>query len=135
MFFKYGRILAFTNFFVIWIFLIAFILPTITLAFLVSTCFNKASIAAAVSGLLFLLIYMPYPPMSQFEERIDPWLKIFSVGFSLNLPSYMIFVLVSCIEYCFWPWMHLARQHGRTWRRRTLGEYAYFTSTWKSNQP
>lgn len=81
--FQKGGIIPKSSILAIWLYLVAFSIPTIALAFLLSTIFFKASYATSASALIFFLLYLPYPPIAAFEEDIDPHLKVFLVSLEL----------------------------------------------------
>lgn len=85
--FQMGGLIPNSSIFVIWMFLTAFTLPTITLAFMVSTFFFKSSLAMAVSGMVYFLLYLPYPPIQNFGEALDPNFKILAVNFCFYFNS------------------------------------------------
>uniref|UniRef100_A0A914W7B2 ABC transporter domain-containing protein n=1 Tax=Plectus sambesii TaxID=2011161 RepID=A0A914W7B2_9BILA len=76
---KAGEILAHSNPFVIWVMLEIFAASTITFAFLISTLYSKAKLAAACAGIIYLLSYVPFLFISIREESahviIPAWIK------------------------------------------------------------
>lgn len=63
-----GKILAYSNAVIIWLFLMLFVIATIVFCFLVSVFFSKAKLAAACGGIIYFLTYMPYVFISIREE-------------------------------------------------------------------
>ena len=67
---------------VVFVFLELFVMATISFCFLVSTIFSRASTAAAVSGIIWFISYVPYfflgPNYSSFGVGIKEGLSIFS---------------------------------------------------------
>lgn len=59
-FFQYGKILTYSNPFLVWLFLMEFAVATIMFCFLISVFFSKAKMAAACAGILYFLTYMPF---------------------------------------------------------------------------
>ncbi|XP_005105583.1 ATP-binding cassette sub-family A member 3 [Aplysia californica] len=55
-----GAVVANTNPFIVFLFLVCFSLATITFCFAVSVFFKKANTGAAVGGILFFCMYIPY---------------------------------------------------------------------------
>lgn len=55
-----GKILRYSNFGLVWIFLLLFSTSTITFCFMISTFISKASLGAAAGGFFFILGYVPY---------------------------------------------------------------------------
>ncbi|XP_065093714.1 phospholipid-transporting ATPase ABCA3-like [Ochlerotatus camptorhynchus] len=53
-------VLQFTDWSVLWLFLLAFSIATICFCFMMSVFFNKANTAAGIAGLMWFLLMMPY---------------------------------------------------------------------------
>uniref|UniRef100_A0A1B6D889 ABC transporter domain-containing protein n=2 Tax=Clastoptera arizonana TaxID=38151 RepID=A0A1B6D889_9HEMI len=65
---KYGNILTGVSFSLLMVFLILYATSTITLAFLISTFFNRANLAAAAGGVIFFALYIPYPILEKWTS-------------------------------------------------------------------
>ncbi|OQV15717.1 ATP-binding cassette sub-family A member 1 [Hypsibius exemplaris] len=74
----YGNVLMHSNWFLIYIFLLAFCLSTIGFGFFLSVFFSKANIAAAAGGILFFTSFMPYSLLILWEDRLTLAMKITS---------------------------------------------------------
>lgn len=76
----YGKVLMHSNPFLIFLIFEVYALATISLAFLVSVFYSKAKIAAACSGIIYLLTYVPCMYISIREDLaqdiIPKWAKI-----------------------------------------------------------
>ncbi|CAF0986967.1 unnamed protein product [Rotaria sordida] len=76
----YGKVLMHSNPFLIFIIFEIYALSTISLAFLVSDFYSKAKIAAACSGIIYLLTYVPCMYISIREDlaqdTIPKWTKM-----------------------------------------------------------
>ncbi|XP_042909747.1 phospholipid-transporting ATPase ABCA1-like [Parasteatoda tepidariorum] len=56
---------------VIFVFLLCYSVSTIMLSFLFSTLFSRANLAAAAGGMLFFIIYIPYPFLVMWEDQMS----------------------------------------------------------------
>ncbi|KAL0281552.1 UNVERIFIED_CONTAM: hypothetical protein PYX00_002501 [Menopon gallinae] len=72
----FGNVIPNSDFFLIWLFIVMYALPTICFAFLVSIFFSKSSFALNVSMVIFFLLYLIYPPIQNYGEMIHPTLKL-----------------------------------------------------------
>lgn len=68
---KFGRILWHSNAMIILLFMVAFMLSTIMLCFLISVFFSRANLAAACGGIIFFMSYLPYVLVRWFEEYMS----------------------------------------------------------------
>ncbi|CAF0992599.1 unnamed protein product, partial [Didymodactylos carnosus] len=84
----YGKVLMHSNPFLIFLILEVYSLATISFAFLISVFYSKAKIAAACSGIIYLLSYVPCMYISIREDLaqdiIPRWTKIMSSLFSTS---------------------------------------------------
>lgn len=64
----FGNIVQTASASVILVLLICYTVSTISLCFFVSTLFSKANLAAACGGILFFLLFLPYPFTVNFED-------------------------------------------------------------------
>ena len=76
---KGGKILWHSNPVIIFLFMFAFMLATITLCFLISVFFSRANLAAACGGIIFFLTYLPYVLVRWFEEYMSTGHKVLAV--------------------------------------------------------
>ncbi|GIY08391.1 phospholipid-transporting ATPase ABCA1 [Caerostris darwini] len=67
----YGNVMENSDPGVIFVFLLCYSVSTIMLSFLFSTLFSRANLAAAAGGMLFFLIYIPYPFLVMWEDRMS----------------------------------------------------------------
>ncbi|GFT33344.1 phospholipid-transporting ATPase ABCA1 [Nephila pilipes] len=67
----YGNVMENSDPGVIFVFLLCYCVSTIMLSFLFSTLFSRANLAAAAGGMLFFLIYIPYPFLVMWEDRMS----------------------------------------------------------------
>ncbi|CAF4793141.1 unnamed protein product, partial [Rotaria sp. Silwood2] len=84
----FGKVLVHSNPFLIFIIFEIYALSTISLAFLVSVFYSKAKIAAACSGIIYLLTYVPCMYISIREDlaqdTIPKWAKMLASLFSTS---------------------------------------------------
>ncbi|CAF3675437.1 unnamed protein product [Rotaria socialis] len=84
----YGKVLLHSNAFLIFLIFEIYALSTISLAFLVSVFYSKAKIAAACSGIIYLLTYVPCMYISIREDlaqdTIPKWAKMLASLFSTS---------------------------------------------------
>ncbi|CAF4637163.1 unnamed protein product [Rotaria sp. Silwood1] len=84
----FGKVLLHSNPFLIFIIFEIYALSTISFAFLVSVFYSKAKIAAACSGIIYLLTYVPCMYISIREDlaqdTIPKWAKILASLFSTS---------------------------------------------------
>ncbi|XP_067120260.1 phospholipid-transporting ATPase ABCA1-like isoform X3 [Centruroides vittatus] len=67
----YGNVLENSDPAVVYLFLLCYTVATIMKGFLISTFFSRANIAAAAGGLIFFILYLPYPFLVLWEERLS----------------------------------------------------------------
>jgi ATP-binding cassette subfamily A (ABC1) protein 2 len=83
---QYGKILTYSNPFLVWLFLMLFAIATIVFCFLISVFFSKAKLAAACGGIIYFLTYMPFVFISIREDaakvRLSGLTKSFASLFS-----------------------------------------------------
>lgn len=75
LWFQHGRILHYSDPFILFLFLLAFATATIMQCFLLSTFFSKASLAAACSGVVYLTLYLPHILCFAWQDRMTAHLK------------------------------------------------------------
>ncbi|KAM5162411.1 retinal-specific phospholipid-transporting ATPase ABCA4-like [Callospermophilus lateralis] len=75
IFIMHGRILHYSNPFIIFLFLLTFSTATIMQCFLLSTFFSKASLAAACSGVIYFTLYLPHILCFAWQDRMTAELK------------------------------------------------------------
>jgi FtsH-binding integral membrane protein len=80
LFLQLGRVLEHSNGSVIFVFLLVFIIATITQCFMFSVFFSKANLAAVCAGILFFIGYIPYMFCTQWEEFMRTWQKALAVS-------------------------------------------------------
>ncbi|XP_035828704.1 phospholipid-transporting ATPase ABCA7 [Aplysia californica] len=73
---KVGKILEYSDPLVVFVFMMGFVVSTITQCFLISVFFNKANLAAVCGGFIYFVLYLPYTQLVQFEEEIETWHRI-----------------------------------------------------------
>ncbi|XP_055978796.1 retinal-specific phospholipid-transporting ATPase ABCA4 [Sorex fumeus] len=76
IFIMHGRILHYSNPFILFLFLLAFSTATIMQCFLLSTFFSRASLAASCSGLIYLTLYLPHILCFAWQDRMTADLKM-----------------------------------------------------------
>ncbi|XP_053776573.1 retinal-specific phospholipid-transporting ATPase ABCA4 isoform X5 [Desmodus rotundus] len=76
IFITHGRILHYSNPFILFLFLSAFSTATITQCFLLSTFFSRASLAAACSGVVYFTLYLPHILCFAWQDRMTADLKM-----------------------------------------------------------
>uniref|UniRef100_A0A8C8ZMQ8 P-type phospholipid transporter n=1 Tax=Prolemur simus TaxID=1328070 RepID=A0A8C8ZMQ8_PROSS len=75
IFIMHGRILHYSDPFILFLFLLAFATATIMQCFLLSTFFSKASLAAACSGVTYFTLYLPHILCFAWQDRLTADLK------------------------------------------------------------
>ncbi|XP_057649320.1 retinal-specific phospholipid-transporting ATPase ABCA4 [Chionomys nivalis] len=75
LFIMHGRILHYSDPFILFLFLLAFSTATIMQCFLLSTFFSKASLAAACSGVIYFTLYLPHVLCFAWQDRMTSDLK------------------------------------------------------------
>ncbi|XP_028968379.1 ATP-binding cassette sub-family A member 1 [Galendromus occidentalis] len=68
---KFGKILEHSDPTIILLFLMCFACATITKAFMVTTWFSRANIAACAGGIVFFTLYLPYPFVKLWTHRFN----------------------------------------------------------------
>nr|XP_036853988.1 retinal-specific phospholipid-transporting ATPase ABCA4 isoform X3 [Manis javanica] len=76
IFITHGRILHYSNPFILFLFLLAFSTATIMQCFLLSTFFSKASLAAACSGVIYFTLYLPHILCFAWQDQMTADLKM-----------------------------------------------------------
>ncbi|XP_007128068.1 retinal-specific phospholipid-transporting ATPase ABCA4 [Physeter macrocephalus] len=76
IFIMHGRILHYSNPFILFLFLLAFSTATIMQCFLLSTFFSRASLAAACSGIIYFTLYLPHILCFAWQDRMTADLKL-----------------------------------------------------------
>ncbi|XP_033006988.1 retinal-specific phospholipid-transporting ATPase ABCA4 [Lacerta agilis] len=72
----YGRILHYSNPYLLFLFLLTFTTASIMQCFLLSTFFSKANLAAACSGVIYFTLYLPHIVCFAWQDRLTVKLKI-----------------------------------------------------------
>ncbi|XP_071041815.1 phospholipid-transporting ATPase ABCA1 isoform X1 [Parasteatoda tepidariorum] len=67
----FGKVMENSDPGVIFVFLLCYSVSTIMLSFLFSTLFSRANLAAAAGGMLFFIIYIPYPFLVMWEDQMS----------------------------------------------------------------
>lgn len=80
LWFQHGRILHYSDPFILFLFLLAFSTATIMQCFLLSTFFSKASLAAACSGVIYFTLYLPHVLCFAWQDRVTADLKTIVVS-------------------------------------------------------
>ncbi|KAH0500847.1 Retinal-specific ATP-binding cassette transporter [Microtus ochrogaster] len=75
LFIMHGRILHYSDPFILFLFLLAFSTATIMQCFLLSTFFSKASLAAACSGVIYFTLYLPHVLCFAWQDLMTSDLK------------------------------------------------------------
>ncbi|XP_053524219.1 retinal-specific phospholipid-transporting ATPase ABCA4 isoform X5 [Artibeus jamaicensis] len=73
---EHGRILHYSDPFILFLFLSAFSTATIMQCFLLSTFFSRASLAAACSGVIYFTLYLPHILCFAWQDRMTADLKM-----------------------------------------------------------
>ncbi|KAK9511087.1 hypothetical protein O3M35_005719 [Rhynocoris fuscipes] len=68
----YGKVLINSDPFVLYLFLFCYALSTIAQAFLISVFFSRANLAAACAGIIFFIVYLPYPFLARWMTLLTP---------------------------------------------------------------
>ncbi|XP_019523093.1 PREDICTED: retinal-specific ATP-binding cassette transporter [Hipposideros armiger] len=76
IFIMHGRILHYSDPFILFLFLLAFSTATITQCFLLSTFFSRASLAAACGGVIYFTLYLPHILCVAWQDRMTADLKM-----------------------------------------------------------
>lgn len=77
---QYGKILENSDPTLIFTFILINCIATISQSFLISTFFSRANLASAAGGIIFFMLYLPYPSMVIWERSIPTIAKIFTVS-------------------------------------------------------
>ncbi|XP_005385060.1 PREDICTED: retinal-specific ATP-binding cassette transporter [Chinchilla lanigera] len=75
LFIMHGRILHYSDPFIVFLFLLTFATATIMQCFLLSTFFSKASLAAACSGVIYFTLYLPHILCFAWQDQMTAELK------------------------------------------------------------
>lgn len=76
LWFQHGRILHYSNPFILFLFLLAFSTATIMQCFLLSTFFSRANLAAACSGVIYFTLYLPHILCFAWQDHMTADLKM-----------------------------------------------------------
>nr|AIN44098.1 ATP-binding cassette sub-family A member 1 [Laodelphax striatellus] len=71
----YGQILRSADPTLIYFFLLIYCVATIAQSFLISVFFSRANLAAASGGIIFFVLYLPYPFMVRWMTILPPYVK------------------------------------------------------------
>uniref|UniRef100_A0A3P9LUM4 P-type phospholipid transporter n=1 Tax=Oryzias latipes TaxID=8090 RepID=A0A3P9LUM4_ORYLA len=71
-----GRVLNYSNPFILFLFLLTFTTATIMQCFLLSVFFNQANLAAACCGIIYFTLYLPHVFCIAWQDRITKDMKI-----------------------------------------------------------
>nr|XP_046235853.1 phospholipid-transporting ATPase ABCA1-like isoform X1 [Scatophagus argus] len=83
---KYGKVLQYSDPSVIFVFLLAFCLATITQCFFISVFFSKANLAAACGGLIYFVLYLPH-------------ILCYAWSDVMGFPAKVVVSLLSCVAF------------------------------------
>nr|XP_034977878.1 retinal-specific phospholipid-transporting ATPase ABCA4 [Zootoca vivipara] len=72
----YGRVLHYSNPYLLFLFLLTFTTASIMQCFLLSTFFSKANLAAACSGVIYFTLYLPHIVCFAWQDRLTVKIKI-----------------------------------------------------------
>ncbi|CAG7837226.1 unnamed protein product [Allacma fusca] len=93
---KFGNILPYSDFTLIWVFMISYSVSVICLSFLMSTFFSRANSAAAAGGIGFFLLYLPYNFFKLWLDRdalswyhVLPFCLISNIAFGLGCSTFV----------------------------------------------
>jgi ATP-binding cassette subfamily A (ABC1) protein 1 len=75
---KFGGIYQYSDGFIIFLYIFSFGCSSIGIIFLLSTFFSTASISAAVAGIVFFLLYLPYNIVSIFRYQMTTAQQLWS---------------------------------------------------------
>ncbi|XP_070532576.1 ATP-binding cassette sub-family A member 2-like [Ptychodera flava] len=75
---KYGKVLTYSNSFIVWLFLMVFAVATTMYCFMVSALFSKAKLAAACAGILYFISYVPYLYIALREEVVSENVPVYT---------------------------------------------------------
>lgn len=75
-----GRVLNYSDPFILFLFLLTFTTATIMQCFLLSVFFNQANLAAACCGIVYFTLYLPHIFCFAWQDRITKDMKILAVG-------------------------------------------------------
>ncbi|XP_075213435.1 phospholipid-transporting ATPase ABCA1-like isoform X2 [Lycorma delicatula] len=92
----YGSILRNAEPTLIYCFMTVYCIATISQSFLISVFFSRANIAAASGGLIFFVLYLPYPFMVRWMLFLSPTVKAFmclssNVAFGLGASYFSLY--------------------------------------------
>ncbi|GFN96696.1 ATP-binding cassette sub-family a member 1 [Plakobranchus ocellatus] len=73
---KLGMVLEYSDPSVVFVFMMAFTMSTISMCFLISVFFSKANLAAVCGGFIYFVTYLPYTQLVQWEDEITTTQKI-----------------------------------------------------------
>lgn len=68
---KFGNVLEHSDPVVVFLFLVCYATAVISKAFLLTTFFSRANIAAAAGGIIFFTCYLPYPFVKLWKDRFN----------------------------------------------------------------
>ena len=88
-----GKILEYTDPSVVFVFMMAFTMSTISLCFLISVFFSKANLAAVCGGFIYFVTYLPYTQLVQWDDEITTSQKLLAVSLPWRNASNLGFVL------------------------------------------
>ncbi|XP_062377373.1 retinal-specific phospholipid-transporting ATPase ABCA4a [Sardina pilchardus] len=71
-----GKVLNYSDPFILFLFLLAFTTATIMQCFLLSVFFNKANLAAACCGIVYFTLYLPHVLCFAWQDRITKDMKL-----------------------------------------------------------
>uniref|UniRef100_A0A8D8SAH2 ATP-binding cassette sub-family A member 1 n=1 Tax=Cacopsylla melanoneura TaxID=428564 RepID=A0A8D8SAH2_9HEMI len=89
----YGHVIQHSNPVIVFIFLISFCVSTIAQSFLYSVLFDQANIAAASGGIIYFLLYLPYPFLANWLNVLPPivnYLICLSANVSFGVGAFVI---------------------------------------------
>ena len=79
-FLKAGKVIEHGDGSVLFLFMFAYTIATITQCFAISVFFSRANLAAACGGIIYFCTYLPYPLCTRFEEYMRIQEKLLAVS-------------------------------------------------------
>jgi ABC-type multidrug transport system fused ATPase/permease subunit len=81
---KFGKVMVHSDVSAVFVFYMCFMTATIAQCFLISVFFDRANLAAVVSGIIYFLLYLPYMILLNFADQMKLWHK-FAVSLSSTI--------------------------------------------------
>jgi ABC-type multidrug transport system fused ATPase/permease subunit len=73
---KVGQIAVYSEFSAVFVFYVCFAIATTSQCHLMSVFFDRANLAAVVSGIMYFLLYLPYMMLLNFADQMKLWQKM-----------------------------------------------------------